>query len=171
MKKVLLAGAIAAVAIGGVWRMRSSHEVAADSQGPKLAFDRIWIDHIPKTEQDQIKAFVAITEEPIGIFQQTSRWKGNHELFTYERHNDEVRVLFPQDKSREKWTVSAEECNHDVFDYCLEIKGASRAAKKYYSMKGWEIDGATAHDEAALEAEIETKIAAKLAPLAPTLGQ
>lgn len=159
MKKVLLAGVIAAVAIGGVWRMRGeSSSATAPAGDAKLAFDRLWIDHIPKTEQDQIKIFVAITEEPIGIFQRASRWKGDHEMFVYERSGGEVRATFPQDKSKEKWAVDASACDHDVFDYCMEVKGASRAAKKYYSMKGWELDGA-AHDEAALEAQISAKLA------------
>ena len=26
-------------------------------------------------------------------------------------------------------------------DYCLELTGTNRGVKKYYSRKGWEIDG------------------------------
>jgi hypothetical protein len=48
------------------------------------------------------------------------------------------------------------------FDYCLELKGAPKGAKRYLSRKDWELD---AHDLATLEARIETF--RKGLPLAP----
>ena len=113
---------------------------------------------MPKTESDMIHIFAAITEEPIGIFQATSQWKGNHELFVYEAHGDTIRAMYPQDRSKEELKVSASTCNEvRDMDYCLEIKGASRGAKKYYSRKGWEIDAASNAQDVALRGKAIVK--------------
>lgn len=122
------------------------------------ALDRIWIDHLPKTESDTINIFAAITQEPMGIFQATSQWKGNFELFVYEAHGDTIRAVYPQDRSKEELKVSARTCSdmRDM-DYCLEIKGASRGPKKYYSRKGWEIDAASTPDDIALRGKAIVK--------------
>ena len=122
------------------------------------SLDRIWIDHLPKTESDTIHVFAAITQEPMGIFQATSQWKGNFELFVYEAHGDTIRAVYPQDRSKEELKVSARTCSdmRDM-DYCLEIKGASRGPKKYYSRKGWEIEAASTADDIALRGKAIVK--------------
>ncbi len=141
MKKVMVVGAISVAAIV-MWRGFGSgeREDAQVSVGDtELVFDRLWIDHLPKNERDTIKIFVAVTEEPLGVFQSASKWQGAYELFKYEAHDGEVRAVFPQKGDREKFTVAASKCTNSRMDYCLEIKGASRGTKHYYSMKGWEI--------------------------------
>ncbi|MBA3453307.1 MAG: hypothetical protein H0T42_09475 [Deltaproteobacteria bacterium] len=148
MKKLLLAVVMVSMGCSG-----------PEAKVEKMsALDRIWIDHLPKTESDTIHVFAAITEEPMGIFQATSTWKGQYELFIYEAHGDTIRAVYPQDKSREELKVSARTCS-DVrdMDYCLEIKGASRGPKKYYSRKGWEIDAATSADDVALRGKAIVK--------------
>jgi hypothetical protein len=148
MKKLLLAVVMVSMGCSG-----------PEAKVEKMtALDRIWIDHLPKTESDTIHIFAAITQEPMGIFQATSQWKGNFELFVYEAHGDTIRAVYPQDRSKEELKVSARTCSdmRDM-DYCLEIKGASRGPKKYYSRKGWEIEAASTPDDIALRGKAIVK--------------
>lgn len=153
MKKALLALVIATAAFAA-WNLRDNDTQATDTD--KLLVDRIWIDHMPKNDRDVFNIFVAITEEPFGIFQATSQWKGQFELFRYELQGDELRILYGQDGSRDKVKTKATKCGERDWDYCLELSGASRGVKKYYSMKGWEID-ATNLDE--IKAKLKTLVA------------
>lgn len=160
MKKLLVLVVISMCAFAG-WRVLrggGGDEAAAMHDDSKLALDRIWIDHMPKNDRDQISVFVAITDDPVGVFQTSSVWKGNFEMFRYEAHHNELRILFPQDNSRERVKIKAHKCGERDFDYCLELDGATRGVKRYYSRKGWEIDGATRPDE--LRARIAAAIQA-----------
>jgi hypothetical protein len=133
MKKLLVLAVVSTVAFAG-YRLRGS------SSEKGLVQDRVWIDHIPRGERDTINVFLLLTEEPVGVFQQTSMWKGNFEAFRYEANGGEVRILYPQSGDREKVTVRATRCNEGQMDYCLDVEGASRGVKRYYSRKGWEIE-------------------------------
>jgi len=156
MKKALLVVALVSTASYATYRW--TQDAPAQQVDKITALDRIWIDHLPKTESDTIHIFAAITEEPMGVFQATSVWKGNFELFVYEAHGDTIRAVFPQDKSREELKVSATACDEvRDMDYCLVIKGASRGPKKYYSRKGWEIDSASSAEDIALRGKAIVK--------------
>ena len=146
MKKALLGIVIVAAAGYAAWNLRGSDADEAQTDEATLV-NRIWVDHIPKNDRDVFHIFVAITEDPLGIFQSTSQWKGEFELFRHETHGDEMRIHYPQTGERDKVTTKARRCNEKDWDYCLEMKGASRGVKKYYSMKGWEIDGADSVDD------------------------
>jgi hypothetical protein len=157
MKKALLVVALVSTASYATyqWTRSATEPKAADKI---TALDRIWVDHLPKTESDTINIFAAITEDPMGIFQATSVWKGQYEMFVYEAHGDTIRATYPHDRSREDLKVKATECNEvRDMDYCLEIKGASRGVKKYYSRKGWEIDSASSPDDVALRGKAIVK--------------
>jgi len=146
MKKPVLVLILVAMAVFGVWRLRDrgSDVQATDSS---LVLDRVWIDHMPKNERDVSNFFLAITEEPFGIFQASSSWKGAYELFRYEAHGDEIRILYPQTGDRERVKTRARKCSENGMDYCLELDGSSHGVKRYYSRKGWEIDGTATLDE------------------------
>jgi len=145
MKKLVLAvvvlSAIAFVALRRGGDPATSTETAAPALDGKLVLDRIWIDHIPRNDRDVFNLFVAITEQPFGIFQATSQWKGQYELFQYEANGDELRIVYGQTGDKDKVKAVATECNEKGMDYCLELKGASRGVKRYYSMEDWVIDG------------------------------
>jgi len=147
MKKLLIVAAMAALAYGGVRVLRGHHtdEAATEAtvtDGDQLALDRLWVDHMPRNDKDTIQVFAAITEEPLGIFQATSVWKGAFEMFVYEAHGEEIRMVFPQTNDHAKVKAKARTCNDKRdMDYCLELDGSSRGVKRYYSRKGWEIDG------------------------------
>ena len=106
---------------------------------PRLIFNRIWVDRLPRTERDTINAFAVVTRQARGIFQTTSRWKGAYELFQYEAAGEELRMVFPQTGDRERVRARAWSCNEGEMDYCLELTGASRGVKRYVSQKRWEI--------------------------------
>lgn len=155
MKKALFGVAIASLAVyGGTQLLGSSDEV----KGDKLVIDRIWIDHLPKNERDMTNVFVAISEQPFGVFDANSRWKGQFELFQYEANGNEMRLFYGQTGEKEKIKVKATECNVGGWDFCLEIDGNSRGVKKYYSMEGWEIDAGNVDE---LRHEIDALIQAQ----------
>ncbi len=158
MKKLLVLAVISTCAFAG-WRVLRGGDDAPAATHDNLVLDRIWIDHMPKDDRDQIHAFLAITDEPIGVFQKSSVWKGHFELFRYEAHGDEIRILYPQDRQRERVKARAGRCSRDGFDFCLELEGASRGVKRYYSRKGWELDGAARPDQ--LRARIDAVLQAK----------
>ena len=156
MKKLLILAAISTCAFAG-WRvLRGGGGAGAAHDGGGLVLDRVWIDHMPRHDRDQISAFAAITDEPVGVFQTASAWKGHYELFRYEAHGDEIRLVYPQDNHREHVKTRARTCSEAGFDYCLELDGASRSVKRYYSRKGWELDGASRPDQ--IRARIDTAL-------------
>jgi hypothetical protein len=159
MKKLLAMAAISTCAFAG-WRvLREDDGASAVHDDGALVLDRIWIDHVPKHDRDQISVFAAVSQESFGVFQTASAWKGHFELFRYEAHGDEIRILYPQDSHTERAKTKARRCSHQDFDYCLELDGASRGVKRYYSRKGWEIDHAPSPGE--LRARIEATLLAK----------
>lgn len=158
MKRALITVVVAATSLVA-WRY--THTDPADGGG-KLVLDRLWIDHVPKHDRDPIKVFVALTDQPVGIFQTTSTWKGEYEVFQFEKVGGEFRAIYPQTGDREKFTAKGSACSEHGMDYCLEMTGASRGAMHYYSMKGWELDGtADVHaTERAIEARLDALVPA-----------
>ncbi|MSP62723.1 MAG: hypothetical protein EXR72_20815 [Myxococcales bacterium] len=143
MKKLLFFLILLLVVGYLVWRWWNSG--TAEGRGEDLVFNRIWIDRMPKSETDQVHVFAAITEEPVGIFDHTSRWQGAWELFRWEPRGDgQIELLYPQSKGRERASYRAWKCNENKFDLCLELSGATHGARRYFSQKEWEIGTATA---------------------------
>jgi hypothetical protein len=163
MKKLVLLAILGTVAIASVWSWkRTSEPVATDN---RLFADRIWIDHIPRNERDTINIFAAISDQSIGVFQATSQWRGGFEAFRYEANAGDLRILYPQTGDRDKARVKARRCEEGQMDFCLEIDGASRGVKKYYSREGWEIGAA--RDLDALEAAVKQRVEALRTQLTP----
>lgn len=150
MRKSVLLIIIVAVAVSA-WRWRHVDEPAADAN--RLIADRIWLDHIPRGERDTVQAFFVNGKDAIGLFAASSQWRGRYELFRYEGDGGELRIVYPQTGERETLRATARRCNEREMDFCLEIDGASRGVKKYYSRKGWEVDGA--RDTGAIESRVE----------------
>src|SRR5262249_14942078 len=97
MKKLLVLAVISTCAFAG-WRALRGGDgprgAGATHDGGGLVLDRIWIDHVPKHDRDQISVFAAITDEPVGVFQTASAWKGHFEVFRYEAQGDEIRIHY-----------------------------------------------------------------------------
>lgn len=144
MKKL---AALAVVLVAGSWIAWRSLRTA-DKPENRLFFDRPWIDHAPRTETDLVSVFVAITDEPLGVFARQSQWKGEHEFFRYENQADgRVDVVFPQSRTRERVTYAVHRCHQGQFDLCLDVSGNSRGLRRYFSREDWAI-GAHAIDRA-----------------------
>jgi hypothetical protein len=146
--KLVLGGA-AIVAALGIWA--ASRDRAPEDS--KTLVGRIWIDHLPKTNTDHFEVFIVLADDPIGIFQRRSAYEGSYTIFNYELRGDaKIQLLFPQDKTKAEVGYDARACDVKDFDYCLELKGAPRGAKKYLSRKEWELD---AKDLPTLQARLE----------------
>jgi hypothetical protein len=160
-KSVLLVVAIVAIASLWSWRRGASppavpevdDAAVARDGGKRLVADRIWIDHVPRNERDTIHVFAAVTEHAVGVFQATSQWRGSFEAFRYEASDGELRLVFPQTGDRETVQVKARRCKEQRMDFCLELDGASRGVKRYYSREGWEIRGT--HDLDGIERQVD----------------
>lgn len=154
MRKALVVMALLSGATYATYRwIGSDDSTAKETADASLTQDRLWIDHMPRNERDMIQLFAALTEEPIGIFHHGSQWKQSFELFFYESHGNEFRLHYPQTGEKEKVKAVARECHEREMDYCLELSGNSRGVKKYYSRKGWEIDGSMTKQQ--LEQRVE----------------
>ena len=149
MKKPVLLIIAVVVVVASLWGWKRAAHPAED----RLVTDRIWLDHIPRNERDTIRVFAAVSKQAIGVFQATSQWRGSFEAFRYEASGGELRLVFPQTGDRETVRAKAKRCNESQMDFCLELDGASRGVKRYYSREGWEIGGA--HDVAAIERAVD----------------
>ncbi len=134
MKKLVLFAVIAAAGVAA-WRWQR----APEAHEGNLVTDRLWIDHIPRSQREIVNAMVMVSDQSVGAFNAASRWRGQYELFGYEQKGNELRFVFPQTGDRDSVRVRARRCNEGGFDFCLELDGSSRGVKRYYSMKGWEI--------------------------------
>ena len=160
MAKKLLGVVAATAAVFGAWQWHRSgggggeDSEAADGGGNKLAYDRIWIDHMPRSETDKVNIFLVLHDEEVGVFQTTSMWTGQYEGFRYEGEGGALRVVYPQTKERERVKLRATKC-HDVddMDYCLDVAGASRGVSHYVSADGWEIGPGTTLADALAQAD------------------
>jgi hypothetical protein len=148
-KPVLLVIAVVVVA-GSLWSWRRG---APADAAKSLVTDRIWIDHIPRSDRDTIRVFAAVSEHAVGLFQTTSQWRGAFEAFRFEAAGGELRVVFPQTGDRETVRAKVRRCSEQGMDFCLDLDGASRGVKRYYSREGWEIGGR--HDLDAIEHEVD----------------
>jgi len=139
MKKVALL-ILVALGLFFLWRWWTGNDAATADRGKAIVYDRVWVDHLPTSETDNFQIFAAVTEQPMGVFQATSMWKGSFEMFRYVDKGDGKAVItYPQSKESERVSYRAYKCKEAKFQFCLELSGASRGTKKYYSQDGWEI--------------------------------
>lgn len=112
----------------------------APQQDNSLAFNRVWISHIPTAPREKMDVFVALEEEEIGVFQKQSAYQGDFDLFSFRARGDKLDLVLLQDEKRASVGYQASRCNEKGFDYCLELSGSPRGPVRYVSRKGWEID-------------------------------
>jgi hypothetical protein len=140
MKKLLLLGLVLGIVLTLVHSLRRPAPPAPADAGDKLLFDRVWIDHAPRRDTDFAQVFAAVTERPLGIFDRHSVWQGDWELFRYRAPSGGRLILdYPQSGRTDQVTYRAWKCSQDHFDFCLELSGAGRGPRRYFSRRGWEI--------------------------------
>jgi hypothetical protein len=133
MKKLMVAGVLAAVAFGG-WRWQhASH----DGHRRNLAINRFWVDHLPANERDVFNVFVANAPEGLGGFAEETMWKGQIERFRFDIDGDKIHAVFPWSDTTEDIKLNARPCHEQGMDYCLELSGSTHGVKRYYSRTGW----------------------------------
>ncbi len=119
---------------------QGENELTAADMGPMV--NRVWINHIPKTERDKIDVFVMIDDPSFGAFSHTSAFEGDWSSFEWSTDKKlHIRML----QSGKKHHISATIIKGpgcEPFDYCMRIKGTPRGAKKYVSMEEWVIEPA-----------------------------
>ena len=154
MKKLIAVVVVAVIGFAG-WRYHTrSHAVASREN---LLVDRLWVDHLPRNERDTFNIFALIDEPSVGIFEARSAWRGTFEAFRFEASGDQVRIVFPHTGDKLKLTAKATRCDKGDMDFCLDVEGADRGAKRYYSREGWEIGSVV--DEDRLAATLAHKLA------------
>ena len=136
MKRWML---VALLAVVGLWWWRGGDaERDRDDRSARLAFDRVWIDRVPSSEREAVNGLVLLRKQSLGVFNTASRWRGKYELFRHKaRERGVLEVVYPQTGEREQVTVRAGRCDRGGFDYCLELRGATRGVKSYVSKKEW----------------------------------
>ena len=158
MKKFAL---VALLAAGAVWLWRHDKQVdVADGGGGKLLTGRVWIDHLPRNDHDRVQVLALLKKHPFGQFVGTSQWKGAWEGFRYEpRGEGRLAVTWPDTRSTDQVTYSARRCGERGFDFCLDIKGATRGVQRYFSKEGWDLDEDHGHGAADLGREVSDVLA------------
>lgn len=156
---------LAAVLVSVALRLLDGGEpadTAVETADSKIFYDRFWIDVLPRTETDEFHVLATLSDEGIGLFDHRSMWRGDWELFRYEpRGEGKIELLFPQTRKRENATYKAWKCDDGNFDFCLELRGASHGAKRYFSRKGWEIEAGSLASPDDLRAAAATLLAAE----------
>jgi hypothetical protein len=143
MRRTLIVCVALAAGSYGAYRWTREPVSHVDDGGAVLVKDRIWVDHIPRSDTDTMQLFVVLNQRPrqpaMGLFEAISAWEGAFQAFRYQLHGNQLRVEFPQRRDRETITVHAARCSENGMDFCLTVDGSSRGVKRYYSRKGWEV--------------------------------
>jgi hypothetical protein len=152
MKKLLVVVAIVVIGVVG-WRVRSHRAPDAlelDAQdGKSVLVDRLWLDHVPSGPRDAFNILALISEDNVGVFQNTTAYRGNYEMFQFSRNG----WKFPQTGDVDKPTIRVVRCDEKGMDFCMDISGNSRGVHRYYSRKDWVIKSLA--DEQALAAKLD----------------
>jgi hypothetical protein len=131
MKKAIIVLLIGAVGVAG-WRWQQ-HRAAA----PGLAYNRMWVDHMPQNEGDSFNALVLNWPEGLGGVGKQSRWHTEVEHFYFDTDANGIRAVFPWSKDREQVSVRAAACDEHGMDYCLDVTDSKHFVKRYYSRAHW----------------------------------
>jgi hypothetical protein len=145
MNKLLVVAGVAALGVGA-WRVKAHYDTT-DGGGNKLLVDRVWIDHVPRSEREMVNVFLMFSEHKVGVFDVRSAWTGSFEAFKYSRGDGKLDAVFPQTGSKEQYSIKVRTCSTDGMDYCLDIDGGKHGVKHYYSKKKWVVRDVAAEQQ------------------------
>jgi len=140
--KVVLAGAT----LLGVWKAgeASLECLFSDDTASADHFEnRPWLERVPENQRDMIghMIFLDTRDGRYGAFGRSSTWRHFIEIFLWNREDNRVRLLLPQERKRGLVEVRTWECGDapEPFDLCLELSNG-RHSVVYYSHSDWEVD-------------------------------
>jgi hypothetical protein len=132
----LSAGLLIAALAWVLWPS-SSAEVEPNKGLDKVLVNRIWIDSIPTTERDKVDVFLMIEEGSFGVFSKSSAYEGDWSAFAWSMENGLRLHMLQSDKTHKVRVRVWKGSRCAPFDYCMDIKGNPRGAKRYGSMEDW----------------------------------
>ncbi len=147
MKKLLVLAVVAVIGVVG-WRVRS-HRAPDAQDGKDVLVDRLWLDHIPSSPREPFNIMALISDDNIGVFQNTTAYRGSYEMFRWDSNG----WKYPQTGETDKPRIRVRRCDENGMDFCMDISGNSRGVRRYYSRKDWVIKSLA--DEHALAAKLD----------------
>lgn len=146
--RVSLAGAV--VLGTGLW-LSDGEPADADagarddtpSPGQALLVNRLWIDHIPRSERDMTTQLLFLDQdgERIGGVIRASHWRHLMEMFRWEHRSGGLALEFPQVGRTIPVNAQARECKDapKPLDLCLDVSFLGQRAR-LFSKKGWKTE-------------------------------
>jgi hypothetical protein len=119
---------VSAASCRGDETSRLSAEEAA-----KLLENRNWMDHWPRSSNEQLYVYRFTPQMGGGVFQDRTLFKGVFELFVYEVAGSELRIRWPHNNVRDAVRFKIERVKGPhPFDLRLTLEGTSRGPSVYY---------------------------------------
>jgi len=126
-----LGWALLLVVVGDADSSVSSQTDAATP--PRALLNRLWFDRMPKKRTEKIH-FQIWLAGGIGLYEHGSAWRGDFDLFDFERQRDKVHVTFLQDGKKVSSSFTVKPCDEKPpFTLCLVFDSAVRGPKKLYA--------------------------------------
>lgn len=164
MNRSLALFGIAALALGAYFFTGGSDDEDQSVSDHHITWNnRLWIDKLPSTQKEKIDLIVSVDDPRIGFFQHTSAFEGDFAMFGWSAKDNKITIEMLQTGKKHKLRMKVTDKDCGRFDYCLEVKGAPRGAKRYYSMEEWVIDGSSISDSKTLPLWARQQLASALA--------
>jgi len=109
---------------------------AGDPADPALVADRIWVEAEPESLRQKVHRTLLVSQVRLGIFDQSSFYAGQHEIFEWRRSGAKLAIVFPQDRRKAEVTVTVSRCDELFpYDLCLDLsENPWGGPTRYYGM-------------------------------------
>jgi hypothetical protein len=146
MKRALIAGLVL-LSLIGLFRLVRGPGVTDDPGDDTLFFDRLWVDHAPRTVEDRLQVLLVMARaapglggKKLGSFVAGTLWQGAWVNFVHEADGSgRLKLRFPSSGKDEKVRFRARRCEEPGFDLCLELHGSSHGVRRYFSRHNWKV--------------------------------
>lgn len=103
-------------------------------------FNQLWISHYPKSQKDAFSVLATFTGESIGVFQDSSEFSGNFDMFKILNGDpSHPSILMLQTDSKFEFLTKITPVTGE-FEFKLELGGpAPRGPQIYFTLAEWEI--------------------------------
>ena len=135
LRRVLLWGVVAICGVLLLLWVRGS-PAPSDAADPGLVADRIWVEKEPESLRQLVHRALLVTQVRLGIFDESSFYKGHHEIFEWKRNGDRLKIVFPQDRRKTELSFTVSTCDELFpYDLCLDLsENPWGGPKRYYGM-------------------------------------